>query len=392
VANSPPNSSSVTEYAKGANGNVAPTVTISGASTGLSAPAGIALDTSHGVVVANRGNNTVTEYAPGVSGNAAPLTTISGVNTGLDDTDGIATAANPALVASNSFDNSITEYASGANGNETPVATIAGGNTMLNTPTGLAQNSAGDLFVASSRFLLEFAPGANGNVAPIASIFGSHTGLGLDLGGVALDSAGDVFVVNVGSTPDNGSVTEYAKGANGDATPIATIAGAHTGFNRPSGIVVDPSGNLFVTNRGNGTDRPGSVTEFAKGANGDATPIATIAGHNTGLRQPKDLAMDSSGTLFVTNFDGGSVTEFAKGANGDVAPTAMIQGPATGLSNGPAGVRLDSAGNLFVVNTFPNSVVEFPKGASGNATPTATITGPATGLNGPYSVAVAINR
>jgi hypothetical protein len=298
----------------------------------------------------------------------------------------VPSAAIGAPIVTNIFGNSVTEYASGANGNQVPLATIAGDNTGLVAPAGVLQDSAGDLFVASFKSVLEFAPGASGDVAPKAAITGSNTGLG-DVAGLALDSSGNVFAVNVGSGTD-GSVTEFAKGANGNATPIATIAGNRTGLNLPSGIALDSAGNVFVTNQGGGPGRDGSVTEFAKGANGNATPIATIAGNKTGLDAPEDLTMDASGTLFVSNSDGGSVTEFAKGANGNTAPTATIRGSATRL-DGPAGVRLDSAGDLFVAMTFPNTVLEFAKGATGNASPIATITGPATGLNRPHGVAAA---
>src|SRR5437868_3910345 len=53
---------SVTEYAEGANGNVAPVATISGANTGLSAPEGVVVDLSSGTTfVSNHGNDSVTE-------------------------------------------------------------------------------------------------------------------------------------------------------------------------------------------------------------------------------------------------------------------------------------------------------------------------------------------
>src|SRR5664280_854245 len=56
---------SITEYATGANGNVAPVATISGSSTGLSQPWSLVLDPSDDLWVANNGIWSVTEYAPG---------------------------------------------------------------------------------------------------------------------------------------------------------------------------------------------------------------------------------------------------------------------------------------------------------------------------------------
>jgi len=62
---------------------------------------------------------------------------------------------------------------------------------------------------------------------------------------------------------------------------MATIAGANTGLSFPYGIAVDGAGNIYATNPiGN------SITVYAAGANGNATPTVTIAGSNTGLNVP----------------------------------------------------------------------------------------------------------
>jgi len=63
---------------------------------------------------------------------------------------------------------------------------------------------------------------------------------------------------------------------------MATIAGVNTGL-FPTGIALDGAGNIYVANQG-------SITVYAAGASGNATPIATIAGVNTGLNVPVRLA------------------------------------------------------------------------------------------------------
>jgi Fibronectin type III domain len=220
--------------------------------------------------------------------------------------------------------------------------------------------------------VIEYAKGANGNQAPVATISGSKTGLN-DPTSAALNPAGDLFVTN----PGDGSVAEFAAGANGDAAPIATISGATD----PVGLTLDPAGDLFVA-EGNHD----SVAEYAKGANGDAAPIATISGPATGLDFAMSVALDSAGNLFVANDGDNSVTEYAPGANGDVAPIATISGPDTGLSL-PVGVALDPAGDLFVASN-DGPVTEYAPGANGDAAPVATISGPATRLNDPTGVAL----
>src|SRR5260370_19643325 len=85
------------------------------------------------------------------------------------------------------------------------------------------------------------------------------------------------------------SATVYAAGATGNATPIATIAGSNTGLTSPQGIAVDAAGRLYVANIAN----PYTITIYASGATGNATPAATIAGSNTGLSQPEGIVLRS---------------------------------------------------------------------------------------------------
>jgi pyrimidine deaminase RibD-like protein len=183
--------------------------------------------------------------------------------------------------------------------------------------------------------------------------------------------AGTIFVANV----TGNSITEYAPGASGNAPPVATISGPNTGLTGPQGIAVDASGDVFAANPGNN-----SITEYSPGASGDVFPAATIAGANTGLSFPEGVAVDSTGDIFAGNYLGGSITEYSPGATGNATPIATISGSSTGLGR-PHGLAFDSAGTLFVA-IVSNEVLEFAPGASGNATPVRVIAGPGTGLNG----------
>jgi sugar lactone lactonase YvrE len=275
---------SVTEYAQGATGDAAPLATISGSSTGIDGPFGIAVDASGDLFVADYASNSVTEYAPGATGNIAPAATISGSSTGIDGPLGLALDASGDLFVANFLGNSVTEYAPGANGNIAPVATISGASTGIDgSPTGIAVDASGNLFVASqgNNSVTEYAPGANGDVAPVTDITGCCTMLH-DPIGMAVDASGDTFVVN----PVPAYVTEYAQGATGDASPIATLSGASTGLDDPGGMAVDALGNLFVANDGNN-----SVTEYAPESNGNVAPVATLSGPDTGLNDPVWVAV-----------------------------------------------------------------------------------------------------
>jgi hypothetical protein len=187
-------------------------------------------------------------------------------------------------------------------------------------------------------------------------------------------AAPTLYVAN----PPANSVTAYATGASGNASPVLTLAGAATGLSRPTGVVVDVAGDVFVANSG-----ANSVTEYAPEVNGNSTPTATISGPLTKLNQPQDLALDAAGHLFVTNL-AGSVTEYAPHATGNIAPLATISGSNTRLSQ-PHGVVVDPAGNLRVANANA-TVTTYRVGASGNVAPVARL-GPNARLTTPEGVA-----
>src|SRR5437016_7438106 len=172
------------------------------------------------------------------------------------------------------------------------------------------------------------------------------------------------------------SITVYAAGASGNATPVATIAGGNTGLSLPFGVALDGAGKIYVTNSGGS-----SITVYAAGASGNATPAATIAGVNTGLGFPLGIALVASATIYRSEVFGSSITVYAAGASGNATPTATIAGGNTGLGS-PAGIALDGAGNIYVANSG-GSITVYAAGASGNATPTATIAGSNTGLTNP---------
>jgi len=225
-----------------------------------------------------------------------------------------------------------------------------------------------------------YAPGATGNATPTATIMGSNTGLASPTG-IALDDAGNIYVANNNSN----SITVFAPGANGDATPMATITGGATELALPSGIALDAAGNIYVANCG-GNLPP--ITVYPPGANGDVTPIATIMGSNTGLRCPTGIAFDAAGNIYVANNTGnpGTITVYASGAHGDATPTVTIAGGNTGLLR-PVGIVLDAARGIYVTNSFnPGTITVYAPGANGNAAPTATIAGGNTGVLGPGGI------
>ncbi len=178
-------------------------------------------------------------------------------------------------------------------------------------------------------------------------------------------------------------MTEYAPGASGNVTPIATISASSFGDADPGGLAIDSSGDLyvpaFVPNTANE-----AVYEFAPGASGAATPIATITGSSTGLSGPADVVLNSAGNIIVANSSNDTITTYAAGASGNAAPTNTLDAP------GAYGIGLDPSGDLFDAFTGEQQGIdEYAPGATGNATPIATIAGSNTGIGDPAGVLIA---
>ena len=108
---------------------------------------------------------------------------------------------------------------------------------------------------------------------------------------------------------DNSSVTVYAEGATGNATPIQTISGSYTGLSSPNDVASDTSRDIYVANDGNS-----SATVYSAGATGNVAPIQTITGSMTGLYYPDGIALNPlNGNIYVANpfygrLRGGAVT------------------------------------------------------------------------------------
>jgi len=65
---------------------------------------------------------------------------------------------------------------------------------------------------------------------------------------------------------------------------------ANTGLSLPTGLALDSAGNLYVANYGNST-----ITKFTPSGAGSVFA-------STGLNGPESLAFDSAGNLYVANY------------------------------------------------------------------------------------------
>ena len=374
-------------YPVGSNGNARPIAFISGPSTGLSSPSDLDVDAVGNILVSNFGSNSITEYSAGSTGDVKPIAKISGPKTHLNEPRGVKIdkKGEIRLLNLNSGNPSLNTYSRDATGNVSPRYTLGAAFNRLAGPDSIALDSNGniyvgnfdvsDFFVFGAGSVAEFGAGTGATVAPLRFIAGPHTGLG-EVMAIAVDKMGNIYVANVTGSTSGFNIMRFGPRSNGNAAPDLTISGSNTQLDYPNGIVIDRSGNIYVTN-----DASDSVTVYTPGSSGNVTPIATIRGANTGLSQPTSVGFDSAGNLYVANGVANSVTVYPPDSDGDIAPLRRISIPGT-----ISGMFVDPAGDVYIVDGLTESIREYAVGRY--ETPVEIIQGPHTQLRFPSAVAV----
>jgi sugar lactone lactonase YvrE len=280
--------------------------------------------------------------------------------------------------------------ATGDTGNSAPTANISGGSTLLSNPQYIFSDSANDrLYVAnlggSNILVFNAVSTLSGSVnsAPARAISSANLSAPTD---VALDTSKDLLYV-----ADTGVVVVFASAATANGTlPAAAVL--QLGFT-PTAILVDSSNDrLFVAN---GASNAVHIFDNASTLNGSVTAPRILSGPNhTGLNQPSGLRIDGAGRLIVSNTGGVGINIYANAAtvSGDISPVTVIAGSNTTLS-APAQIALDlttNSGELYVADPTAGEVVVFSSitTATGtiNATPNRSINGSSTLLTGTGNV------
>ena len=183
-------------------------------------------------------------------------------------------------------------------------------------PQGVAVDNMGNLFVADSGncTIRKVTPaGVVTTLAGSAGNPGSADGTGVAArflwpGGVAVDRAGNVFVADGYNTIRKvtlaGVVTTLA-GLASDSCGSADGTGSAARFCSPCGVAVDSAGNVFVADSGNNTIRKvtpaGVVTTLAGSAGDYGYGSADGTGSAARFYYPCGVVVDDAGNLFVAD-------------------------------------------------------------------------------------------
>jgi uncharacterized protein (TIGR03437 family) len=247
----------------------------------LNFPLGVAVDSTGDLYIADANNQRVRKVTNGV------IATVAGNGMqGFSGDNGLANTAQLNLPVGVAVDSSGNLYIADAQNNRVRevvngvIATVAGSGgsgfagfsgpatgVRLDNPSAVAVDAAGNLYISVGLYESNVLKVSNGAVTVVAGDlsdgFSGDNGPATSAqlwspGGVAVDSAGNIYICD----PTNQRVRKVSNGI------ITTIAGNGTeGFsgdngpafyaqlNGPGGVAVDSSGNVYVTDSGNGRVR-----------------------------------------------------------------------------------------------------------------------------------------
>ncbi len=189
--------------------------------------------------------------------------------------------------------------------------------------------------------------------------------------GITTDAAGNIYICdlnahNIRKINASGIISQLAgitgtPGYSGDGGPATNAL-----INKPFGIAIDPSGNLFFCDGGSNCVREitpaGIITTIAgtgiAGFSGDGGPAS-----NCKLNDPTGVYIDRSGNILITDCLNNRIRRINK--NG-IINTITGTGPGAYFGDGglcinaelfnPTNVVTDSSNNIYITDTYNNRI------------------------------------
>jgi sugar lactone lactonase YvrE len=180
--------------------------------------------------------------------------------------------------------------------------------------------------------------------------------------GVSVDSFGNIFIADTVNQrireviAATGIIQTVAGGGTSDPDNGGLATQAHLGT--PNGVALDSAGNIFISDDGYNqilevVATTGDIHAFAGdgtlyGGSGNGIPAT-----DAGLAVPQALALDGSGNVLIG--DAGEIREVVA-ATGIIQTVSAMQ---AAFAGGPGGLAVDNSGNVFISDTGNFIVREF---------------------------------
>ena len=222
---------------------------------------------------------------------------------------------------------------------------------QLSSPSAVALDYSGNLYIADTgtQRVRQVAP--NGAIRTLAGTgLPSASGLNMPMG-VAVDAAGVVLIADsynhrIRAVTSDGAVSTLA-GTGSSGTGAGSAVWTQTALRGPRGVCADRKGVSYIVDTAN--------SRVLRAAPGTALAALTAEGQ---LNQPSACAADSSGNLFIADTLHHQIRKVsADGALSTVAGSGTAgaegdNGPAASAAlNAPRGVAVDDNGNVFIADT-----------------------------------------
>lgn len=358
-----------------------------GASALFNLPNGVVVDWTDNVYVADQGNQCIRKITP-----LGAVSTLAGNGSSgfADGTGGMAQFSFPAGVA---IDGSGNVYVADLFNDRirriTPtavVSTLAGSNhigysdgsgaeSQFFNPSGVAVDADGNVYVAD---------GSNNRIRKIntMSIVSTYAGKGNPgyadgvvstasfnyPSGISLDMMGNIFVTDgnrIRKINSNGVVSTFA--GSGDFGYFDGT-GAMAQFKSPKGVAVDAIGNVYVADKNNNRIRrinsSGTVSTLAGSwsrNNSVGGGYSDGTGTEAQFYYPEGVAVDGAGNVYVADASNNRIRKITPSGVVTTLAGNNDKGSADGagsaaLFNYPSGVTVDGAGNVYVADAGNNCI------------------------------------